>query len=90
VSKYILYSTSYTLEAGGADPPSEKRYGQKPGCLAQLGVRRDESRQAPKSKPAQNPHSLKVLKHFEMPFLRTAIRSPQKVMKVLKKCLAAL
>ena len=27
------------LEAGGVEPPSEKRYGPKPTCLAQFAVR---------------------------------------------------
>ena len=27
------------VEAGGVEPPSEKRYGPKPTCLSQFGVR---------------------------------------------------
>ena len=33
--------TGNMVEAGGVEPPSEKRYGQKPTCLAQFGVRPD-------------------------------------------------
>ena len=31
--------SSGMVEAGGVEPPSEKRYGPKPTCLSQFGVR---------------------------------------------------
>jgi len=33
------FPSSEMVEAGGVEPPSEKRYGTKPTCLAQFGVR---------------------------------------------------
>ena len=34
-----LYSVFKMVEAGGVEPPSEKRNGTKPTCLSQFGVR---------------------------------------------------
>jgi len=45
------------VEAGGVEPPSEKRYGPKPTCLAQFAVR-----SGPWGSAARSPAALRTSK----------------------------